>query len=118
MSDIWDSIEYRVFPKRHLCAAEVSAVSAVSSGTDMDTADTWQRLGRAARTSLTTHAASPHIQLAGGAGHEGEGGYGPVVVLLGDLLLATSQSVAAAAEMSGMEASSFILRKQFGNDGQ
>ena len=75
MSDIWDSIEYRVFPKRHLCAAEVSAVSAVSSGTDMDTADTWQRLGRAARTSLTTHAASPHIQLAGGAGHEGEGGY-------------------------------------------
>ena len=64
----------------------------------MDTADTWRRLGRAARTSLTTHAASPHIQLAGGAGHEGEGGYGPVVVLLGDLLLATSQSVAAAAE--------------------
>ena len=98
MPDIWDSIEYRVFPKRHLCAAEVSAVSAVSSGTDMVTADTWRRLGRAARTPLTTHAASPHIQLAGGAGHEGEGGYGPVVVLLGDLLLAASQSVTAAAQ--------------------
>ena len=64
----------------------------------MAMADTRRRLGRAARTPLTTHAASPHIQLAGGAGHEGEGGYGPVVVLLGDLLLAASQSVAAAAQ--------------------
>ena len=51
-----------------------------------------------ARTPLTTYAACPRIQLAGGAGHEGEGGYGPVVVLLGDLLLAASQSVTAAAE--------------------
>ena len=31
-------------------------------------------------------------------GHEGEGGYRPVVVFLGDLLLAASQSVTAAAE--------------------
>ena len=51
-----------------------------------------------ARTPLTTHAACPRIQLAGGAGHEGEGCYGPVVVLLGDLLLAASQSVTAAAQ--------------------
>ena len=58
MPDIWDSLEYRVFPKRHLCAAEVSAVSAVSSGTDMDTADTWRRLGE-----LPAHR-SPHTQPA------------------------------------------------------
>ena len=51
-----------------------------------------------ARTPLTTYAACPRIQLAGGAGHEGEGGYGPVIVLLGDLLLAASQSVTAAAK--------------------
>ena len=51
-----------------------------------------------ARTPLTTYAACPRIQLAGGAGHEGEGCYGPVVVLLGDLLLAASQSVTAAAQ--------------------
>ena len=51
-----------------------------------------------ARTLLTTYAACPRIQLAGGAGHEGEGGYGPVVVLLGDLLLAARKSVTAAAQ--------------------
>ena len=69
-------------------------------------APTWSRRTRgggwgelpAHRSPLTTHAASPHIQLAGGAGHEGEGGYEPVVVLLGDLLLAASQSVTAAAQ--------------------
>ena len=62
-------------------------------------APTWSRRTRGGGWGeLPAHAASPHIQLAGGAGHEGEGGYGPVVVLLGDLLLATSQSVAAAAE--------------------
>ena len=51
-----------------------------------------------ARTPLTTYAACPRIQLAGGAGHEGEGCYGPVVVLLGDLLLVASKSVTAAAQ--------------------
>ena len=70
------------------------------------------------RRKCCGHVNTPGDCWRSGAGHEGEGGYGPVVVLLGDLLLATSQSVAAAAEMSGMEASSFILRKQFGNDRQ
>ena len=52
MSDIWDSIEYRVFPKRHLCAAEVSAVSAVSSAR----APTWTR-----RTRGGGWESCPHI---------------------------------------------------------
>ena len=119
MPDIWDSIEYRVFPKRHLCAAEVSAVSAVSSGTDMDTADTWQRLGE-----LPAHR-SPHTQPA--LTSSLPAARDTRVKAATDLLLSslvTSSSPPArvsrlrpsAAEMSGMEASSFSLRKQFGND--
>ena len=50
------------------------------------------------RRKCCGHVNTPGDCWRSGAGHEGEGGYGPVVVLLGDLLLATSQSVAAAAE--------------------
>ena len=67
------------------------------------------------RCKCCGHVNTPGDCWSSGTGHEGEGGYGPVVVLLGDLLLNASQIVAAEAQ-PGMEASSFSLRKQFGND--
>ena len=121
MPDIWDSIEYRVFPKRHLCAAEVSAVSAVSSAR----APTWTRRTRGRGWGELPAHRSPHTQPA--LTSSLPAARDTRVKAATDLLLSslvTSSSPPArvsrlrpsAAEMSGMEASSFSLRKQFGND--
>ena len=69
------------------------------------------------RRKCCGHVNTPGDCWRSGAGHEGEGGYGPVVVLLGDLLRAASQSVAAEVQ-SGMDASRVKPEEKLDNKGQ